>query len=130
MTMNRNLFAAGLGLAFAVAPAAAQSKDVEGSKDSPLATRYPGSVIDNYKTRQFDEFSFPIGAFTSQGVPKGLHLEGKITRISYTYPQDRSPLEVYRNYESALKRAGFETVFTCSGDACGVARFHMRSEER
>src|ERR1035441_9815315 len=126
--MNRNLLVATLSLVLAAAPAAAQSKDVEGSKDSPLASRYPGSVIDNYKTKQFDEFSFPIGKVTSQGMPKSLHLEGKITRISYTYPQDRSPLEVYRNYESALKRAGFETVFACSGDACGLARFHMTAD--
>ena len=89
--MNRNLLVATLSLVLAAAPAAAQSKDVEGSKDSPLASRYPGSVIDNYKTKQFDEFSFPIGKVTSQGMPKSLHLEGKITRISYTYPQDRSP---------------------------------------
>jgi hypothetical protein len=128
MTINRNLLAAGLFLALAAAPAAAQSKDVEGSKDSPLASRYPGSIIDNYKTKQFDEFNFPIGPVTSQGMPKSLHLEGKITRISYTYPQDRSPLEVYRNYESALKSAGFETVFACSGDACGLARFHMTAD--
>jgi hypothetical protein len=128
MTLNRNVFAVGLFLALAAVPAAAQLKDVEGSKDSPLASRYPGSIIDNYKTKQFDEFSFPIGAVTPQGAPKSLHLEGKITRISYTYPQDRSPLEVYRNYESALKRAGFETVFACSGDACGLARFHMTAD--
>jgi flagellar motor protein MotB len=126
--MNRSLLVAGLALAFAVAPAFAQPKDVAGSQDSPLVSRYPGSVIDNYKVKQFDEFSFPIGAVTSQGMPKSLHLEGKITRISYTYPQDRSPLEVYRNYESALKRAGFETVYSCSGDACGIARFHMTAD--
>ena len=108
--------------------ATAQSKDVPGSQDSPFATRYPGSVIDNYKTRQFDEFNFPVGAVTPQGAPKMLHLEGKITRISYTFPSDRSPLEVYRNYESALKNAGFETVFVCKGDACGLARFHMTED--
>jgi flagellar motor protein MotB len=128
MTMSQNLLAIALSLALAAAPAAGQAKDVEGSKDSPLVSRYPGSVIDNYKTKQFDEFNFPIGAITSQGMPKSLHLEGRITRISYTYPQDRSPLEVYRNYETALKRAGFETVFTCSGDACGVARFHLTAD--
>lgn len=105
----------------------AQNKDVPGSKDSPLATRYPGSVIDNYKTKQFDAFEFPIGAVTA-GAPKSLHLEGKITRIAYIFPADRSTLEVYRNYESALKRAGFQTVFACSGDACGIARFHMTAD--
>jgi hypothetical protein len=125
--MKLNLLVATLFLTLTAVPAPSQSKDVEGSKDSPLASRYPGSIIDNYKTRQFDEFNFPIGAIT-QGAPKSLHLEGKITRIEYTYPRDRSPLEVYRNYESALKKAGFEAVFTCSGDACGVARFHMTAD--
>jgi len=126
--MNRNLLAACLFLTLAAAPAAAQPKDVDGSKDSPLVSRYPGSVIDNYKVRQFDEFNFPVGAVTPQGSPKLLHLEGKITRIAYVNPKDRSPLEIYRNYESALKRAGFETVFTCSGDACGLARFRITSD--
>src|ERR1700677_4095376 len=125
MTINRNLFAAGLCLALA---AAAQPKDTTGSKDSPLMTRYPGSVIDQYHTSQFDEFNFPIGAITSQGAPKNLHLEGKITRIVYTNPEGRSGLEIYRNYETALKRAGFETVFSCAGDACGTARFHMTND--
>jgi OOP family OmpA-OmpF porin len=129
MTINRTvLAAAGILVAFAVSPAAAQKKDVEGSKDSPLVSRYPGSVIDEYKTKQFDEFNFPVGAVTPQGQPKLLHLEGKVTRIQYTFPQERSGLEVYRNYESALKRAGFETVFSCSGDACGIARFHQTTD--
>ena len=102
----------------------AQSKDVAGSKDSPLISRYPGSVIDNYKTHEFDEFSFPVGAITG-GAPKSQILEGKITRIEYTNPAGRSPLEIYRNYESALKGAGFEPVFVCKADACGIASFHM-----
>lgn len=124
MITCRALAVAGLLLGWA----AAQSKDVAGSADSPLVTRYPGSIIDNYKTRQFDEFSFPVGAVTSQGAPKVQRLEGKITRIEYAYPKDRSPLEVYRNYESALKKAGFVSIFTCSGDACGIARFHQTAD--
>ncbi len=54
-----------------------------------------------------------------------LRLEGRITRIDYANPQGRSALEIFRNYETALTRAGFETVFTCSGDQCGLARFHI-----
>ena len=75
--MKLTLLVATLSLALAAAPAPAQSKDVEGSKDSPLVSRYPGSVIDNYKSRQFDEFNFPVGAVTPQGMPKSLHLEGR-----------------------------------------------------
>jgi OOP family OmpA-OmpF porin len=128
MTPNWNMLAAGLCLALAAAPAAAQPKDAAGSKDSPLVTRYPGSVIDRYVTHEFDEFNFPIGAIVPDHGPKSLHLEGKITRIVYTNPKERSGLEIYRNYESALKRAGFETIFTCSGDACGIARFHLSGD--
>src|ERR1035437_7532494 len=126
MALFQNLVVAWLFLIVGVAPAwSAPTKDVDGSADSPLATRYPGSIIDNYKMRQFDAFNFPIGAVTPQGAPKSLQLEGKITRISYVFPTDRSPADVYRNYESALKRAGFETVFSCRGAGCGPARFHM-----
>jgi len=131
MTTNRTLFAAGLALALAAlaaAPAGAQPKDAAGGKDSPLVTRYPGSVIDQYAAHQFDEFNFPIGAVTPQGSPKSLHLEGKVTRIVYTNPEGRSALEIYRNYESSLKRAGFEQIFTCAGDACGTARFHLTND--
>jgi hypothetical protein len=85
-------------------------------------------VIDQYAAHQFDEYNFPIGAITPQGMPKSQHLEGKITRIAYTNPEGRSGLEIYRNYESSLKRAGFEQVFTCSGDACGTARFRLSND--
>jgi OOP family OmpA-OmpF porin len=128
MTFNRNMFIAGLSLAIAVVPLAAQPKDTTGSKDSPLVTRYPGSVIDQYVTHQFDEFNFPIGAIGKEGAPKSLHLEGKITRIVYTNPEGRSGLEIYRNYETALKSAGFQSIFSCSGDACGTARFHLTND--
>lgn len=128
MTFNRKLFIAGLYLALYAAPSAAQPKDATGSKDSPLVTRYPGSVIDQYVTHEFDEFNFPVGAITKEGSPKSLHLEGKITRIVYTNPQGRSGLEIYRNYETALKSAGFQPLFSCSGDACGIARFHLTND--
>jgi len=118
MIVHRNLLIAGMFLALTTGPAAAQPKDVEGSKDSPLVSRYPGSIIERYKTSEFDEFNLPMSKVASQGV-KTLHLEGKVTHICYAFPHGRSSLEVYRNYESALKRAGFETLFACGGD-CGI----------
>ena len=122
MIQYRSVGAALLCLRLAI-PCAAQDK--AGSRDHPLITRYPGSVITQYAAKEFDEFSFPVGPANYPVPPKFQRLEGKVTRIEYSYPAERSSLEVYRNYESALKRAGFQTMFTCSGDTCGRARFQM-----
>jgi hypothetical protein len=99
---------------------AQETQDIEGSKDHPLVSRYPGSVIDAYRTAEFDELTLPPGV-SNDGVPaKSRHVEGKITRISYAAPVHRSILEIYRNYESALRRAGFEVLFACvNNEGCG-----------
>ena len=99
----------------------AQPKDLPNSKDHPLVTRYPGSVIDVYSVVEFDEFNLPLGKLKDAGFDKSQHLEGKITRIGYAAPAGRSILEVYRNYESALQRGGFTTLFSCANDDCGYS---------
>jgi len=106
--------------------AAAQDHDSDG-KDHPLISRYPGSFIDHYQTSEFDEFMLPLGKLNDQRVPvKSQHLEGKITRIKYDIPPQRSILEVFRNYESSLKGAGFETLFTCAHhDQCAGRRHYV-----
>ena len=43
----------------------------------------------------------------------GLALEGKITKILYKKPQERSILEVFRNYEEAVIRSGVEILYSC-----------------
>jgi hypothetical protein len=42
-------------------------------------------------------------------------LEGKVTRILYYLPEGHSVLQVQRNYQMALKEAGFEMVYECFG---------------
>jgi outer membrane protein OmpA-like peptidoglycan-associated protein len=109
--------------------ATAQAKDSPGSKDSPLVSRYPGSIIDSYVTHEFDAFSFPIGPVGGPDTqPKSQPLEGKITRILYKNPAGRSSLEIYRNYETALTGAGFQPIYVCKGDACGIARTHLTAD--
>jgi len=98
----------------------AQDHDIEGSKDHPLISRYPGSVITEYVVREFDEYTLPLGKLESDKWAKSQHLEGKLTRIHYEIPEQRSPLEVSRNYTQALQSAGFQTLFSCSGgEQCG-----------
>jgi outer membrane protein OmpA-like peptidoglycan-associated protein len=83
-----------------------------------LISRYPGLVITHYLTKEFDEFTLPLGKVVDQKFTKSQHLEGKITRIIYVAPEGRSVLEVFRNYQGALKKAGFEALFTCSPQDC------------
>ena len=100
-----------------------QEKDIEGSQDHPLISRYPGSVIGLYVVRQYDEYVLPLGNREEKkewNYSESRHLEGKITRIQYVeIPEDRSTLEVYRNYENALKKAGFEILFAGKGEELG-----------
>ncbi|MFH1573936.1 MAG: OmpA family protein, partial [Acidobacteriota bacterium] len=89
-------------------------------KDHPLVTPYPGSNIDRHDFREFDAYSLPLGNMAKIGVfSKVQQLEGKITAIRYINPSGRSLLEIYRNYEDAFKKAGFQALFTCADDACG-----------
>lgn len=104
------LLAAGLG--------AAQDQDKEGSKDHPLISRYPGSVITMYTRKDYDEFTLPLGKSDGEKFDKSQRLEGKVTHVVYQCPEGRSTLEVFRNYQSALARAGFQTLFTCARDEC------------
>ncbi|MFC1896519.1 DUF4892 domain-containing protein [Thermodesulfobacteriota bacterium] len=98
--------------------------DIQDSKDHPLVTRYSGSEIIEYEAKSYDEYRLVLGTpgrdANNNVVPsKSQHLEGKVTRILYKGPKGRSTLEVYRNYEKALKNAGFDTLFACSRDNCG-----------
>ncbi len=121
MNRNEKPFIAVLSFCLAAALAPAQEADVEGSKDHPLISRYTGSVIKQYSTKDRDEYTLPPGKMrTDNDLAKSQHLEGKLTRIKNESPAGRSGLEVFRNYEAALGRAGFETLFSCSQQArCG-----------
>lgn len=97
---------------------------VKGGKDHPLLSRFDGSRMVGYGIKQFDEVRLPAGKHV--GVKDGkavfdkdLRLEGKYTRIAYNYAKDRSSLEVMRNYQAALEKAGLKVLFSCVKDACG-----------
>ena len=116
----RTALLAGLMIGLSAPFAVGQDQDVEGSSDHPLISRYPGSYIAKYLTKEFDEFALPLGPVNEENtITKNQHLEGKITRIVYVAPAGRTVLEVFRNYQDALKKGGFETLFTCGPQGCG-----------
>jgi OOP family OmpA-OmpF porin len=114
----RTLLVAGLLLSGEL-PGMAQEQDIEGSKDHPLVTRYPGSRIAEYSQKEYDELTLPLGPAKEDAFPKSQHLEGKWTRIVYEAPSGRSLLEVFRNYEAALQGSRFQNLFTCANQECG-----------
>jgi OmpA-OmpF porin, OOP family len=93
--------------------------------EHPLVKKYPGSesMGGPPSVREFDEFELIIAPIAKGGKPsKTQHLEGKIFSASYRNPANRSVLEIYKNYEQALARAGFQTLFACNGVQCGAAQ--------
>ena len=104
-------------VAFSTSVALAQVSDVKGSKDHPMVSRYAGSIVIGYDFRKFDEFVIPLGPLKRVEVGKTIfepsksqRVEGRATRILYVGPQDRSPLEIVRNYEMELKKNGFDVL--------------------
>jgi OOP family OmpA-OmpF porin len=99
-------------LSFAFAPAAfAASDDVAGSKDHPLLTRYPDSVITEYQSN-FN--AVPVTTGADKGTPKVENIEGQATVIKYFYrdaEKQPSALQILRNYQNAIKAINGEVVF-------------------
>lgn len=100
-------------------PSAAQ--DIEGSRDHPLLSRFPDAEIRAYEAKEFDSFSMPTGRATGNGSFGNVKdIEGKTTWIGYRIPAERSTLEVFRSYESALRDAGFDVLWQCQTETeCG-----------
>lgn len=97
---------------------------VKGAKDHPLLSRFEGAKMVGYGLKEFDEVTLLAGKRLENKGGKmafdsTLQLEGKYTRIAYDYPRERSALEVMRNYQAALDKAGLKTVFACAKDNCG-----------
>ena len=121
---------------FYLTVSAAYAEDISGSSDHPMVSRYEGSSIVDYDFREFDEYEILLGKTArdpedpgSVTVEASENLEGKVTRISYYLPEDRSTLEVFRNYEDALKAAGYEVLFTCADKDCGARDFNHKFVE-
>ena len=91
----------------------------EDGKDHPLIQRYPGSQIHKSFVRDFDEVQMPTGKSGRDGFGDTITVKGKATGIVYRNPKKRSTLEIYENYEEAMKAAGFEFIFTCADKDCG-----------
>lgn len=110
-------------LAFAAAEMPKEDT-VKGAKDHPLLSRFTGSKLTGYRFKEFDEVELVAGKKVTNKDNKDVFekmqvIEGKYTRIIYAYPAERSSLEVMRNYQAAIQKAGLKTIYGCEKAACG-----------
>ncbi len=106
-----------------LAPAAAQPGDVAGAKDYPGIGRFAGSVITGYVAKDFDAMRLQAAPFKADKATDERRLEGRVVRIAYRTAPGPSILEVSRNFENQLAKAGFEKLLACDTDACGGIPF-------
>ncbi len=94
------------------------TEDVSGSDDHPLITRFPDSIIRFYESKDYNEFTLPLsrlreaefGDEYKEFKDKDMRLEGKLTQHFYVVPEKYTTLEIFRNYEQALKENKFEII--------------------
>jgi OmpA-OmpF porin, OOP family len=90
-------------------------------EDHPLLTRYPESKLTSRKVEDFASYLLITGQDAKATAFATESIEGKLTRLVYENPPDRSTLEIYRNYRQALESAGAEILYSCEEKACGPA---------
>ncbi|MGE0063400.1 MAG: OmpA family protein [Xanthobacteraceae bacterium] len=106
-----------------ITSAQAQTRDVRGARDYPGIGRFAGSVITGYEAKDFDAVKLQAAPFKDGKATDARRLEGRVTRVAYRTEPGPSILEVSRNFENQLAKAGFQTLIACDTDQCGGIPF-------
>ncbi|MGQ0801426.1 MAG: OmpA family protein [Pseudomarimonas sp.] len=88
------------------------------TEDHPLLTRYEGSALIERTVEDFASYKLAT-AVNAKAEFNGETAQGRLTRLVYQNPAERSTLEIFSNYRSALERSGLQVRFTCALDDCG-----------
>jgi len=82
------------------------SQDAENCKDSPLVSRFPGGHINNCEHKEYEEISVRTGT-NKDGEAIEKKLGGEYWYWDYASRDGVSQIQVFRNFETAIRRAGF-----------------------
>ena len=96
--------------------------DAKGCVESKVVSRMPGCVIIRCDSKDFSAAEMP-----RKVSEKGNMVEGEFQLTMYRCPKTKSPLELGRNTEAALKNAGFNILYTDVYSA--GARFWMTAQK-
>jgi OOP family OmpA-OmpF porin len=87
----------------------------EDGADHPLISRYAESTVYAYGA---ENYGVARTLVANKGKPAEQMAEGKLTSRIYLGPKGTSSFEVFRNYEAALNKAGFTTLYECETARC------------
>lgn len=104
------ILAAVLGLCLALVVPAGATEDLS---DHPLVQPYERSVLRSREVREAGDYRAFNGIDGRTGELSGLPLQGRVTRLFYDRPRDRSTVEIYRHYERSLVDSGAQILFRC-----------------
>ena len=85
-------------------------QDAEGCKDSAIITRMPGSTIHSCENKEFDQVKVPVSKDADGNVTEKT-LEGEYHSWDYGTREGVSEIQVFRNFETALKQAGMKIIY-------------------
>ena len=85
-------------------------QDAEGCKDSPIITRMPGSTIHSCENKEYEQVKMPVGK-NKDGEVTEKTLEGEFHSWDCGTREGVSEIQVFRNFETALKQAGMKIVY-------------------
>jgi OmpA-OmpF porin, OOP family len=92
------------------------SQDRKGCKDSPLISRFPGSVITECEDKADMSYDFAMPGASHQTV------EGEYHYVFYRTPETASNPQIQRNMGTALRNAGYTIVYEAQGHDTYVGR--------
>jgi OOP family OmpA-OmpF porin len=94
----------------------AQDQDVDGAKDHPMVSRFPGYYIEDYDAQDFGAYEFQLGEDKTQKV------EGRYWKIQYWVKEGAKkggPIEIGRNYANLFTQRGGRKIFDDLDSASG-----------
>lgn len=87
---------------------------VEDLTDHLLIKPYQGSTIRHKNVQEFDQYNAFFGMDQTGENPVEFELKGKVTKLIYSNPNNRSIFEIFENYRIALEQGGAKTLYQCN----------------
>ena len=111
-----------LAMSSCAAWAQVPAKDRAGCKENSVVTRMPGCVIMRCEYKDYASANMP-----RNNADRNHLVEGELEHTVYRCPAGKSPLELGRNTEAALKNAGFNIVHSYVYGSGG--RFYLTAQK-